>query len=119
MARLDECASLDVLREANQDLRQFLADNAGVAQGNEEEVQTMLQLERSLRAVGGHLDRLQRIEREEVRVELGIYRDNLLRLRQQLGVLQKSALECRARLFLRESHLRTAQAWCASARSIG
>ena len=117
MACLGESESLNVLRQANESLRRFLAENAGIAQGNEDEVQTMLQLERSLRAAGGQLDRLQREDGEDVRVQLSLYRDNLLRLRRQLGILQKTALDRQSRLLVREKHLRAAQAWCASTRA--
>ncbi len=110
---------MDILRKANQSLREFLARNAAASPGSDEDVRAMVRMEQTLRAVGVELDRLQASDDVEVRVELGLYRDHLLRLRQQLGVLQKSATECQARLFVREKHLRAAQAWCASARATG
>ena len=117
MARLDESAALDVLRQANQRLSDFLARDLDSARGSDEEVRAMLQVERILRDVGPELDHLQRSDGDEVRLELGLYRDHLLRLREQLGFLQQSAGERRARLFVRQKHLRAAQAWCASARA--
>jgi hypothetical protein len=108
---------MDILRQANQSLRDFLARNCDSAQGSDEEVRAMLQVEQTLRAVGVKLDYLRHSDRDDVRLELGLYRDHLLRLRQQLGILQQSAAECQARLLVREKHLRAAQAWCASTRA--
>jgi len=118
MARLETCAGIDVLRHANQSLREFLAKNAAV-QGSDDDVRAMLEIERTLRAAGAELDVLQRSDRADVRLELELYRDNLIRLRRQLGVMQDTATECRTRLFLREKHLRAAQAWCAATRRTG
>jgi hypothetical protein len=117
MERLEKPAEIDVLRDANQGLRAFLARSAGDVQGSEDDVGAMLEVERILRAVGRELDRLRCCDRDDVRVELELYRDNLVRLRQQLGFLQKSATECQARLFIREKHLRAAQQWCAASHS--
>jgi hypothetical protein len=118
MARLDESAGLNVLRDANRSLGEFLARNAEAVQGSDD-VQAMLEVERTLRAVGSELERLQRIDRPDVRLELELYRDNLVRLRRQLAIMQSAATECQARLFVRQKHLRAAQEWCAATRTTG
>ncbi len=119
MECLREPAGYDVLRHANRSLREFLARDAGAVTGSDDDVSAMLDVERTLRAVGTELDHLQHSDHPDVRQELELYRDYLLRLRRQLGVMQQSATECQARLFVREKHLRAAQAWCAATRTTG
>ena len=119
MERLTDSARFHVLRQANQSLREFLARDGEQVLGCDEDLGAMLEIERTLRAVGRELELLQRSERPDVRLELELYRDNLIRLRRQLGVMQNSAAECQARLFLREKHLRAAQAWRAATRTTG
>jgi hypothetical protein len=119
MARLEESAGVDLLRHANRSLREFLARNGEAVQGSDDDVQAMLEVERTLRAVGGELERLQHTDCPDVRVELELYRDNLVRLRRQLAIMQSAATECHARLFVREKHLRAAHEWCAATRTTG
>jgi hypothetical protein len=110
---------LDLVRSANETLHRFLADFAGEAvQGTGNEVAAMLQLERTLQSVGRLLKgNLQASQDAELRDEIAQYRDNLVRLRQELSALQSSAANCRARLFTREEHLHAARAWCAATRT--
>ncbi len=71
------------------------------------------------KSVGALLDgRLQAIEDHEVRQELACYRQNLVRLRDELARMQESAVGCRVRLDSRLKHLHAAQAWCAASRGI-
>jgi hypothetical protein len=110
---------LDLLRNANETLHRFLAEFAGEAvQGTGKEVAAMLQLERTLQSVGRLLKgNLQASSDAGLRDEIAHYRDNLVRLRQELSALQTSASNCRARLFTREEHLHAARAWCAATRA--
>lgn len=119
MESLNEPAGVDLLKHANRSLREFLARDADAVQGSEEDVSAMLDIERTLRTVGLQLNVLQRSEHPDVHQQLELYRDNLLRLRRQLGVMQHSATECQARLFVREKHLRATQEWCAATRGTG
>jgi hypothetical protein len=117
--RMDLAASLNLLRTANESFRRFFEHFAGVpVHGTDEEVEAMLQVERTLRAVGRFLNRdLKAAQTDEMREEIGRYRENLLRLHQELSTMQSSAHRSRARLFTREEHLQAAQAWCAATRS--
>lgn len=116
---MDPAASLDLLRSANESFCRFFECFAGVAvSGTDEEVKAMLQVERTLRAVGKFLNGdLKAAQNDEMREEIGRYRENLLRLHQELSGMQSSAHRSRARLFTREEHLHAAQAWCAATRS--
>lgn len=120
MERLDEISSLDHLRDANERFRNFFARFAGLpVEGNEEELKAMIQIERTLRSVGGLLDSgLPAVKSGELQRELAQYRENLLHLREELRRMENSATVCRGRLFTREQQLRATQAWCATARSI-
>jgi len=62
---------------------------------------------------------LQDSEELEVRQELDRYRENLIRLRGELGRMQDSATACRVRLFTRQKHLQAAKSWCAASRALG
>lgn len=119
MERMSEAAELDLLRSANDLFRRFFARFAGAAvQGSQEEVDAMLQLERTLESVGILLDRgVPRDCSPVLRAELGSYRENLLRLRRELASMQESAISSHGRLFVRREHLAATQAWCATARS--
>lgn len=119
MERLEEISSLDHLRDANEHFRNFFARFAGLpVEGNEEELKAMLQIEGTLRSVGALLQGgLPAAKNGELQRELGEYRENLLRLREELSRMEGSATACRSRLFSREQHLRATQAWCAIARS--
>jgi hypothetical protein len=122
--RTDPAASLDLLRSANETFGRFFEHFAGVpVRGTDEEVEAMLHVERILRAVGrflnGDLKAAQAAQNDELREEIGRYRGNLLRLRQELSTMQSSAHRSWTRLLTREKHLRAAQAWCAATRSTG
>jgi hypothetical protein len=119
MPGLDAPVGLDLLRNANKTLHRFLAEFAGEAvQGTSREIAAMVQLERTLQSVGRLLKgNLQASQDAELRGEIAQYRDNLVRLRQELSALQDSASHCRARLFTREEHLHAARAWCAATRA--
>ncbi|MFZ0311877.1 MAG: hypothetical protein WAL85_04135 [Candidatus Korobacteraceae bacterium] len=119
MERIDEPASLELLRRANERFSRFFVRFAGApVLGTDEEVQALLQIERSLQSVGVLLDgRLQRCQNGAVRDELARYRANLVRLRHELAIMQSAALSCRERLALRQKHLQAAKAWCTASRA--
>jgi hypothetical protein len=120
MGCLDINESRDLLRRANAQFARFFQRFCGApVMGTSEEVAALLQLERTLQSVGALLDgRLQALEGHEVRQELACYRQNLVRLRDELARMQESAVGCRVRLDSRLKHLHAAQAWCAASRGI-
>lgn len=115
----DAAAALDHLRRVNETFRRFFAYFAGVpVRGTAEEVEAMLQVERTLQSVSRFLHGdLRAMQNEDVRDEIACYRENLLRLRQELSTMQQSASNSRTRLFTREEHLHAARAWCAATRA--
>jgi hypothetical protein len=118
MGRLEISEGLALLRRANAHFSRFF-ERFGAAQvmGTDEEVEAMLQVERTLQSVGVWLDgRLQKSEDLQVREELAHYRENLVHLRGLLASMQESAAGCQARLYSRQKHLHAAQAWCAASR---
>jgi len=119
MERIDDQAALELLRRANDRFGRFFARFSGApVLGTDEEVEALLQVERTLQSVGAFLDgRLQRSQAAEVRDELERYRQNLLRLRQELAVMQNAAMGSQARLLARQKHLHAAKAWCAASRA--
>jgi hypothetical protein len=121
MERLEEISSLEHLRDANEDFRNFFARFGGLpVEGNEGELKAMLQIERTLLSVGALLESgLPSSKNNELQYELREYRENLLRLREELRRMEASATACRGRLFTREQHLQATRAWCAGARSAG
>ena len=122
MGRLDTSERLELLRRANARLRQFFERFSGApVLGTDEEVEALLQVERSLQSIGALLGegRLQKSDDSETREEVFRYRANLVRLRDELATMQQSAAGCRARLDSRQKHLHAAQAWCAASRTAG
>ncbi len=121
MGRIDNTAHVELLRRANAHFSQFFARFTGApVLGTDEEVEALLQVERTLQSVRVLLDgRLQQSTDSEVRDQLTLYRINLLRLRGELASMQDSAAGCRARLDMRQKHLHAARAWCAASRAIG
>ena len=119
MERIDEYDTLQLLRRANERFGRFFARFSGApVLGTDEEVEALLQVENTLHSVRGYLDgRLQCSHTAAVRDELARYRANLIRLRQELAVMQNAAMGCRARLSQRNKHLHAAQAWCAASRA--
>ncbi len=119
MERIAETSSLDLIRAANERFRNFFARFAGLpVEGSEEELRAMLQIERSLKSVGALLTRgIQASPAGDLQRELGEYRQNLLRLREELKRMESSATASRGRLFTREQHLQATRAWCDAARS--
>jgi hypothetical protein len=115
----DPAGILELVRSANDSFRSFFQRYAGMpVRGTDEEVEAMLEVESTLRAVGRLLRGDLKVSRDgEMGEELACYRDNLLRLRQELCSMQRSARQTRARLFTREEHLHAAQAWCETNRS--
>ncbi len=120
MERINEVSNLDLLRDANEGFRNFFARFGGLpVEGNEEEVQAMFQIERTLRSVGTLLESgIQLAKNSELHRQLAEYRENLLRFREELRRMEGSANACRSRLASREQHLQATRAWCATARSI-
>jgi len=120
MERMNRAGQLDLLRRANAQLGDFFARCGAAVQGTEEEIQTLIQLERALRSVGVLLDAgLEESTNRVMQDEFIVYRANLVRLRSVLGTLQKSAAGTRARLFVRQKHLQAARQWSAAARASG
>ena len=78
----------------------------------------MLQIERTLRSVGVLLGQgLPISQNSELRRELAAYRENLIRLREELRRMESSATASRSRLSTREQHLRATRAWYGTARA--
>ncbi|MGA2902604.1 MAG: hypothetical protein ABSD98_02135 [Candidatus Korobacteraceae bacterium] len=119
MERIDDQASLQLLRRANERFGHFFRRFSGAPiLGSEQEAEALLKLESALKSVDAFLDgRLQRSQAAQVRDELTRYRANLVRLRQELANMQSAAIGCRARLASRQKHLQAAKAWCAASRA--
>jgi hypothetical protein len=119
MERMNSENELELLRRANLQLDRFLVRFArAVVLGTDEEVEAILQVQRTLESVGGLLKQdIQRSKDEDVQSELAIYRANLIKLHRELAQLQDSAAGCQARLFARQKHLHAAQAWCTASRA--
>lgn len=115
----DDSANLELLRRANSSFARFFARFSGApVLGTGEELQAMLQVEGTLKSVSRLLDgRLQKTSEPKVREELARYRVNLLRLREELAEMERSAAGCRDHLRDRRQHLHAAQAWCTAARA--
>ncbi len=114
-----DSGSLELLRRANSRLAQFFVRFAGAPVfGTDEELQSMLEVERTLKSVAAFLDgRLQSDPAVGVREELARYRVQLLKLRDELARMEQSAAESRAHLAARQKHLHAAQAWCSASRA--
>ncbi len=110
---------LELVRHANDEFSRFFARFSGSpVMGTDDEVYAMREIEKALRSVGSALQgKLRTSSRSEVRDELRLYRENLLRLRHELAEMEGSAMACRARLFTRERHLDAARSWCQTARA--
>jgi hypothetical protein len=119
MERLEEISGLGLIHDSNERLRNFFARFGGLpVEGKEEELKAMLQIERILRSVGALLESgIQAAKNSELHRELAEYRENLLRLREELRRMEGSATATRTRLFTREQHLQATRAWCATTRS--
>jgi hypothetical protein len=120
MERLGDTADLAVLRQANVWLVKFLERSAGLpVQGLDREVEDLRQVEGTLQSVAPLLrSRLHDCEEPEFHQEFLRYRENLVRLQQELERLQSSAGECRARVTARQGHLQAAKAWCVTTREM-
>ncbi len=120
MECISDGASLELLQRANSCFGRFFEQFAGVpVTGGDDELHALLQVQEMLESVGALLDgRLQSASKRDVREALGCYRENLVRLRRQLAIMQESAIARRARLDSRREHLDGAQAWCAVSRAI-
>jgi len=120
MERMNRTGQLDLLRRANAHLGNFFARYSAAVQGTEEEIQTLIQIERALRSVGAMLDAgLEESKDHAMQDEVGVYRANLIRLRSVLAMMQESAAGSRARLFVRQRHLQAARQWSAATRASG
>ncbi len=118
MERMTTDTRLDLLRRANARLANFFARFSGApVLGTTEEVEALLQVERTLHSVRALLDGgMGESKDRETQEELARYRAHLLRLHRELAIMQDSAVGCQARLFARQKHLQAAQAWCAASR---
>jgi hypothetical protein len=119
MGCLEHDGPLELLRRANAHFGRFFERFADApVMGTDEEVEALLQVERTLHSIGVLLDgRLQTSADQQVREELSRYRENLVHLRSELSGMQQSAAGCKARLYSRQKHLHAAQAWCAASRA--
>ncbi len=120
MERIDDNASLELLRRANSCFGRFFAQFATApALGSDKELHALLQMQEMLESVGALLDgRLQGASSRDVREALGCYRENLIHLRHELAIMQEAALTRRALLDSRRQHLNGTIAWCAVSRAI-
>jgi hypothetical protein len=120
MERMNDSANLELLERANACFTCFFARFSGApAAGPDEELRALLQLHEALQSVGALLDgRLQSAISHEVCPALDCYRQNLVRLRSQLAIMQQNAIARRERLDCRQEHLRGAKAWCVASRAI-
>jgi hypothetical protein len=118
MARLEEVSSFDLVRRANEAFYVFFERFAGMpVEGTEDELRAMLEIEQTLNSMGAALEGGMRNTSNELHHELAEYRENLLRLRDELRRMENSATKTRGRLFTREQHLQATRAWCDAARS--
>src|SRR5271165_4791001 len=120
MECMNDSATLDLLRRANSCFGRFFEQFSGApVSGSDQELRGLLQLHDVLESVGALFDgRLQGAANREVREALGFYRENLLRLRRELAVMEGSAIASRVHLDSRRQHLYAAKAWCAASRAI-
>jgi len=120
MECINDSASLELLRRANTCFTGFFERFSGaLAASPDEELRVLLRLHEMVESVGVLLDgRLQSTAHPDVREALGCYRDNLVRLRGKLAIMQQSAIARRASLDSRREHLYGAKAWCSVSRAI-
>jgi hypothetical protein len=117
---MNDSDSLELLRRANNCLADFFGrfSNAAAA-GPDEELRALLRLHEMVESVGALLDgRLQSTTNPDVREALGCYRENLVRLRSELAIMQESAFAHRVSLDSRREHLYGAKAWCYVSRAV-
>jgi hypothetical protein len=120
MERIDDSANLELLQRANVCFAAFFERFSGApSAAPDEELRALLQLHQALESVGALLDGpLQSAISREVHAALDCYRQNLIRLRSQLAIMQQSAMARRQRLDCRQEHLSGAKAWCIASRAI-
>src|SRR5271169_2400606 len=100
MECVNDGPSLELLRRANSCFERFFERFAGAtALGSDQELHALLQVQQMLESVGALLDgRLQSASNPDVRRALGCYRENLIRLRRELAILQQTTIAHRALL---------------------
>ena len=120
MERLADSARLELLQRANACFAGFFRRFSGApAVDPSEEFHALLRLHETLESVGALLSGpLQIAASNEVCQALDCYRENLVRLRSQLAIMQQSAMAQRQSLDHRRDHLQGAKAWCAGSRAI-
>jgi hypothetical protein len=120
MERLADSARLELLQRANACFAGFFRRFSGApAVDPSEEFHALLRLHDTLESVGALLSGpLQIAASNEVCQALDCYRENLVRLRSQLAIMQQSAMAQRESLDHRRDHLQGAKAWCAGSRAI-
>ncbi len=120
MECVSDNAKLELLQQANACLEHFFGWFAGTrATAADQELRALLQVQETLESVGALLDgRLQSACRRDVGEALGRYRENLVRLRCQLAIMQSAALTRRAGFDSHREHLHAAMAWCSASRAI-
>ena len=120
MERVNDSTRLELLQRANACFSAFFENFCGAsAAGPEEELRALLQLHEAMESVGSLLDGgLQAATARQIREALDCYRQNLIRLRSQLSLMEQSTMASRERLNLRREHLSGARAWCVASRAI-
>jgi len=120
MERVNDSTCLQLLQRANACFSAFFENFCGTsAAGPAEELRALLQLHEALASVGSLLDGgLQAATGRQVREALDCYRQNLIRLRSQLSLMEQSAIVRREGLNWRREHLSGARAWCIASRAI-
>jgi hypothetical protein len=120
MECIDDSLNLKLLQRANVCFAAFFERFSGApSAAPDDELRALLQLHEALESVGALLDgRLQSAISHEVCPALDCYRQNLVRLRSQLAIMQQNAIARRERLDCRQEHLRGAKAWCVASRAI-
>jgi len=120
MERVNENAGLELLQRANVCLTGFFEQFFDTpSYGSDEELRALVQLHETLESVRAWLDgRLQNATNHDLREALRGYRENLIRLRRQLAIMQEDTLTARSHLDSEREHLASARAWCAASRAI-
>jgi hypothetical protein len=120
MERVTDSSRLELLRHANACFAGFFRRFSGApARYPDEELRALLSLHETLESVGALLNGpLQTATCDELCQALACYRENLVRLRSQLAIMQQSATARRESLDHRQDHLKGAKAWCAVSRAI-
>ena len=117
---MTDSSRLELLQRANARFAGFFRRFSGTQEVDpNDELHALLRLHETLESVGALLNGPPQIATSnEVCQALDCYRENLVRLRRQLAIMQQSAMAQRESLDHRRDHLQGAKAWCAVSRAI-